>query len=232
MPNAFWVEHIEKGKVYLLPSEANHLKVLRAKVGELFTGLDGKGNIYRFQLENIGKSETTGKLLSVEHVNRNEQKLIVLVATTKWPRLRLIMEKAVELGIDRIELFNSKHSVARASKDKLDKFISVMREAAKQCLNPYLPEFQVIDSVDKIALNNSTNFLLDFYGKPFQSFSNKIATSRSVRILIGPEGGFSKNELESFQRFSSVVSLGKRILRVETAVIVSASFVSLQMGRF
>ncbi|OAA31642.1 hypothetical protein AT15_06095 [Kosmotoga arenicorallina S304] len=232
MPNAFWVEHIEKGKIYLSPSEAKHLKVLRAKTGDLLTGLDGKGNIYRFQLENIGKRETTGRLLSVEHVNRNEQKLIVLVATTKWPRLRLVMEKAVELGIDRIELFNSKHSVARASKDKSDKFISVMREASKQCLNPYLPELQIIDSADKIALNNATNFLLDFYGKPFQSFSSKIATSRSVRILVGPEGGFSKNELELFQRFSSVVSLGKRILRVETAVIVSVSFVSLLMGRF
>jgi len=232
VPNAFWIDSVEKDRVYLSPSEVNHLKVLRARIGELFTGLDGKGNFYRFQLEKLSKRETTGKLLSVEHVSRDMKKLTILVAATKWPRLRLVVEKAVELGIDRIELFNSKHSIAKVSKDKLEKFHSVMREASKQCLNPYLPELQIMGSVDQIALSGSTNLLLDFSGKSLQSFADKIATSRNVRILVGPEGGFSKDELEKFQHFSSAVSLGKRILRVETAVIVSAFFASLQMGRF
>jgi len=90
VPNAFWIDSVEKDRVYLSPSEVNHLKVLRARIGE-------KGYFYRFQLEKLSKRETTGKLLSVEHVSRDMKKLTILVAATKWPRLRLVVEKAVEL---------------------------------------------------------------------------------------------------------------------------------------
>ncbi|AKI97697.1 RsmE family RNA methyltransferase [Kosmotoga pacifica] len=233
MPHAFWIDSVENEnkKVYLSPSEANHLKVMRVKLGEILTGLDGKGNIYRFQLETISKTGATGNLLSRKHEYHDGKSLIIFVASTKWPRIRLIIEKAVELGVDRIEIFNSRYSVAKILPNRLDKFYSVMREASKQCLNTYLPELCIIDSIDQIDHSNSLNLLLDFTGSPLQSLSDSIASSKNVRILVGPEGGFAENELKKLHQFCLPVSLGKRILRVETAVIVSASFASLQMGR-
>lgn len=217
MPNAFFVE-VSGNTVRLDDIEVNHLRVIRAKKGDRLTGTDGRGGIYKFVLEGVGKHEATGTVIEKEFVERDGRTIIIAVAATKWPRLRILLEKATELGVDRIELFQGRRSVALLDGEKLSRYTAVVREAAKQSVNPYLPSVELQRNLD---LSGAQNLLLDFRGKPLRELSKELATEREIRLIVGPEGGFTEEEISEISAASVKVSLGRRTLRVETAMIVA-----------
>lgn len=169
MPNAFFVLP-EDNRVILDGGETKHLRVTRAKPGDELTGIDGRGTVYRFLLEELGKSSASGTVVEREYVERDGKSITVAVAATKWPRLHILIEKATELGVDRIELFNSLRSVSRVDETKLTKFNAVAREAAKQSVNPYIPEITVSQT---LPLEGSYNLLLEFGGRPLLEVEEK-----------------------------------------------------------
>lgn len=227
MPNAYFVR-VEGDTVSFDESEINHLLVTRARKGEEYLGVAGNGYIYRFILERIDKREAKGRILRRKFVNRNTKKLIVAVAVTKWPRLRIILEKATELGVDRIELFQSERSVVKLAGEKHAKYTAVIREAAKQSVAPYLPEVVVLD---RLQLSGVLNLLLDFEGKAIRELSKELERREEIRLIVGPEGGFAPGEIEELALSSVKVSLGDRTLRVETAVIVALALINDYTGR-
>ena len=72
-----------------------------------------------------------------------------------------------------------------------------------------------------LDLSGAQNLLLDFRGKPLRELSKELATEREIRLIVGPEGGFTEEEISEISAASVKVSLGRRTLRVETAVIVA-----------
>lgn len=92
MPNAFFVE-VSGDTVRLDGIEANHLRVVRAKKGDRLTGTDGNGGIYKFVLEEVQKHEATGTVIEKEFVERDGRTIIIAVAATKWPRLRILLDR-------------------------------------------------------------------------------------------------------------------------------------------
>ena len=227
MPNAFFVLP-EDNRVILGSSETKHLRVTRASPGDKLTGIDGKGTIYRFLLDELGKSSASGTIIGREHVEKDGKSITVAVAATKWPRLHILIEKATELGVDRIELFNSLRSVSRVDESKLNKFNAVAREAAKQSVNPYIPEITVSQT---LLLEGSYNLLLEFGGRPLAEVEKELAVEEKLRLIVGPEGGFAPEEIKDASTRCTPVSLGRRTLRVETSVIVLLGIINYRLGR-
>ena len=227
MPNAFLVLP-EENRVILDSGETKHLRVTRAKPGDELKGIDGRGNVYRFVLEELGKSSASGTIIEREYVEKDGKSITVAVAATKWPRLHILIEKATELGVDRIELFNSLRSVSRVDESKLNKFNAVAREAAKQSVNPYIPEITVSQT---LPLEGSYNLLLEFGGRPLLEVEEKLACERKLRLIVGPEGGFAPEEIKDISTRCTPVSLGRRTLRVETSVIVVLGIINYRLGR-
>jgi len=227
LPNAFFVLP-EDNRVILGSSETKHLRVTRASPGDKLTGIDGKGTIYRFLLDELGKSSASGTIIGREHVEKDGKSITVAVAATKWPRLHILIEKATELGVDRIELFNSLRSVSRVDESKLNKFNAVAREAAKQSVNPYIPEITVSQT---LLLEGSYNLLLEFGGRPLAEVEKELAVEEKLRLIVGPEGGFAPEEIKDASTRCTPVSLGRRTLRVETSVIVVLGIINYRLGR-
>ncbi len=230
MPNAFFVERVEEKRLIFDEIEAHHMKVVRVKPGDELVATDGKGTLYEFVLQELSKNYSVGRMLSKKVFHHDDRTIIVSVASMKWPRLRLILEKSTELGADRIEIFNCERTVARVDQRKVEKFRRIVKEAAKQSVNPFLPEVVIHEKLPRFN-SDDLNIFLDFKKESISTLQEKIRGSNVVRIIVGPEGGFTKEEIREMQQDSISVSLGSRILRTETAVIASLSFVNFSIGR-
>ena len=220
MPNAFCALKIQGDEVFLGPSESQHLKVVRVQPGDKITCINGDGILYSVVMLSIDKNGSTGRIVSREIVQKDNKFVTVAVASTKWPRLRLVIEKATELGGDEIEVFESRRSIARVECGKSERYEAVVREAAKQSVNPFFPIVKVHRGLPD-SNPGTLNLLLDFAGKRIFDFKERIDAAGRIRLLVGPEGGFTGEEVEAFRDSGIRVSLGKGVLRVETAVIVS-----------
>jgi 16S rRNA (uracil1498-N3)-methyltransferase len=131
--------------------------------------------------------------------------------------------------VDRIEIFHSDRSVARFDKRKIKKIEKVIIEASKQCINPFFPEFEINNSLNDNT--GSFDLILDPSGSQPRNVMESLSKNTSVRIIVGPEGGFNQTELDELGKSGHFMSLGKRILRVETSVIVSLAYVNLAFNR-
>ncbi|MGC9383575.1 MAG: 16S rRNA (uracil(1498)-N(3))-methyltransferase [Kosmotogaceae bacterium] len=228
MANAYYV-FPEKDNVKLNQTETYHLRVTRASIGKRLLGLDGKGNIYTFELTSLNKEEATGKILKKDEVKHDNKVVTMAIAATKWPALRIALEKATELGVDRIEIFHSDRSVARFDERKITRIEKVIIEASKQCINPFFPEFEITSSLNDNK--GSFDLILDPSGTQPKNVIESLSKNTNVRIIVGPEGGFNQTELDELGNSGRFMSLGKRILRVETSVIVSLAYVNLAFNR-
>ncbi|MFO7881075.1 MAG: RsmE family RNA methyltransferase [Kosmotogaceae bacterium] len=228
MANAYYVLP-DKDTVKLNKTETHHLKVTRASIGERLLGLDGNGSIYSFELTNLNKEEAKGKIIEKNKADHDDRIVTMAIAATKWPALRIAIEKATELGVDRIEIFHSDRSVAKIDDKKAERIEKVIKEASKQCINPFFPKFEITDSLKRVT--NSFDLILDLCGAQPKTIIEKLTNKTNIRIIAGPEGGFNREEINELRKIGQLMSLGKRILRVETAVIVSLAYVNLALKR-
>jgi len=231
LPNAFFVE-LQNDTVILDEYETRHLRVTRVRSGNRLLGLDGQGNLVDFVLEEIGDTRSKGIVLSKRHVDRDEYHLTIWVGATRWKRLRLILEKSTELGVDKIVVFQADNSAVKKTENSLDKCMKVLRDAAKQSLNPYVPALEWIFTFTRDLAADSLVLLLDIEGVSLKSISDRVSRSSTISIVVGPEGGFSQKEKRLLGASAVPVSMGSRILRVETAVISALSLVNSYVKRF
>lgn len=105
-----------------------------------------------------------------------------------------------------------------------------MKEAAKQSTNPFLPEVVIYKKLPRFN-SGDLNIFLDFNKESISTLQERIRGSDVVRVIVGPEGGFAKEEIYEIRQNTISVSLGSRILRTETAVIASLSFINFSVGR-
>jgi len=195
------------------------MRVVRLKEGETVETTDGEGFSYTCVLTRLKKSEAVAKILKIEKKEEEpSEKLKVVVPIGRWERTRLLIEKCVELGADEILLYRferSQHSVS------LEKSLLVVREAAKQCRRYLFPKVKMVENLDfdekAITLDpdGSVNLL-------------EMDVSGSITIVVGPEGGFSEREKELLKQRTILVNLGRKILRFETAAILTVGYIALR----
>ena len=221
---------IMDGYAVITGQDVNHIRnVLRMKPGEQVGIRDGISRSYICELETIGEAEIRAKILT-EDTNLSElpAELYLFQGLPKSDKMELIIQKAVELGVHEVIPVATRRAVVKLDRkkeeSKLKRWNAIAESAAKQSKRIVIPEVTGVMSV-KEALAYAADFDLKLL--PYENARGMAATKEQVEavrpgmdiaVFIGPEGGFSDGEVElAMQSGVKPVTLGKRILRTETA---------------
>lgn len=230
----FFVDKIEEITA-LSGEEFEHAKnVLRLGAGDEVILLDNSGKEYTAVIAQVEKKRM---LLNVVREELGEREAIADVCLLfgylkNADKNEFIVQKAVELGVKKIGVFSSEFSSAYMNANKLERLNKVAKEAAKQCLRSVAPEVVYYDTLEK-ALNAATGYANKLFACEFATESKRdiAALQGSTAIVIGSEGGFSRAEEERAATLGyDSVTLGKRILRAETAAVALTSVVMFSLG--
>lgn len=223
----FVAQPISTGRIALTGDEARHLAtVMRAQPGELAILFDGSGAEFVARIVAAGKRE-----VELEVVERREPlrelpfSLTLAVALPKGERQKWLVEKATELGVTRLVPLVTARGVAQPVEAALDRLRRGVIEASKQCGRNRLLEIgeprTVLDYVRAVP-EDAIRLLADPAGDWLEPPASVPA---DLQIAIGPEGGFAPEEVAAAIAAGwRLVSLGPRILRVETAALMLAAW--------
>jgi 16S rRNA (uracil1498-N3)-methyltransferase len=228
--NYFYAPHITKGADFLDEDESVHcIKVLRHKEGDKIGLLDGKGGIYTAVIRHADPKKLTFRTSHQEVVKKAPYSIHIAIAPTKnSDRMEWLAEKITEIGTDKISLFFSKNSERR--KYKTSRLQKKLVSALKQSRNPFLP--QLNDPVDFEALitgQPETQKFIAYVDTDNPLMLHQAAQKNiSTIVLIGPEGDFTPGEVRQAESEGyKKVSLGKNILRTETAGLIACHSIHL-----
>ena len=230
----FFVDKIENETV-LCGEEFEHAKnVLRLSNGDEVILLDNSGNEYTAVIASVEKKRMLLNVVRSEVGTREALTDVCLLFgyLKNADKNEFIVQKAVELGVKKIGVFSSEFSSAYMNANKLERLNKVAKEAAKQCLRATAPELVYFDKLEK-ALDWAKDYQNKLFACEFATESKcDVATLQgSTAIVIGSEGGFSRAEEEGASALGyASVTLGKRILRAETAAVALTSVVMFQLG--
>lgn len=225
-------EDINDHTVTLEGENANHIgNVLRAKTGDIITVCDGEGRDYECEIREITKKTVTAKITDI-FTNDNEPdiKITLYQGLPKADKMELVIQKCIEIGVDRIVPVKTEHTVVKLEgkeDKKLARWNKIAESAAKQCGRGKIP---VVDKVlnFKEAVDEGCNLegaVIPYEKEKENSIKSfaKEFKGKSIGIFIGPEGGFSNEEIEyAVKKGVKPVTLGKRILRTETAGLAAS----------
>lgn len=204
-------------------TEARHIaKVLRHRSGDIIHLTDGRGNLYRAEL-NIVKNSV--QLLVQEKIRSGADShlLEIAVAPTKNnERLEWFVEKAVEIGVGKISLIHCEHS--ERSRAKVERLEKLAISAMKQSLKLHLPAIGELVDFEKWLESASAEIkcIAHCYEGEKRFLKNVLKPGKTACIAIGPEGDFSKEEIKLALTHGFVpVSLGNSRLRTETAALAA-----------
>jgi len=226
----------EGSQIELSDDQAHHVaNVMRANVGDALTLFDADGNEYITEITAKSKKRVTVQKLSSSRPERKLARgITIVVALPKGDRQKFLIEKLVELGVQRLIPLNTARSVAQVNEKVLGRLKRQIIEATKQCRRSYLMEVMPAVSVAEATMMPSKDLTTSFFvAHPYTdqnlaSAKDRLAESKSIAWLIGPEGGFSEDEFTSMVEAGwSPVSFGEIILRVETAALTAAAISGL-----
>lgn len=228
------IEYPQETEVTLSGEEFVHARtVQRIEAGTEITLLDGSGNEYSAVVCNVGKRDLTAHILSAEKSCREPlTKIYLLCGALKCDKTELVVQKATELGASEIAVFQSEYCAAYMNANKLERLQKVAREAAKQCMRACVPEIKYYGNL-KDALASAKGCKNKLFACEFATSSETDISSLSgaTAILVGSEGGFSQAEAELSAEYGfSRITLGRRILRAETAAVALTALVSYVLG--
>lgn len=215
---------------------ANHLKVLRPKNGEEIELFDGRGltRVYRYNAASRGL-EAAGNL--ERHIKVSSSSVTLFACVTKGSRWDWTLEKATELGADRIVPVISARTVVRVDAAerpaKRERWMRIVEEAARQSDAVFLPEIaDIVDFKESLGLVKKTNcFIGALMTPPPKHLLEEVMSAKAkspnadYAVYIGPEGDFTPEELSALLEIARPVSFGSQILRAETAAIFALSVI-------
>ena len=224
-------------QVMLNDGDIHHLlHVMRAKKGEEIEVV-AEDKLYCCKIQNLSPLS-----IVVDYEIPVESELPVDVtlffALAKGDKIDFVVQKATELGVTRIVLMNTERSVVKFEdkkvNDKLERFRKIAKEASEQSHRVKIPEIVGVVDIKNIPDNLlADNNLLAYEKEAGSTLSfDKVIEKKSISIMIGPEGGFSEKEVDLLvNRGFKLVSLGKRILRTETAAIYALSVIGFKLEK-
>lgn len=224
-------------EVTLDADESKHLRdVLRLKAGDEIAVFDGGGGEYLCRVELTGKSGSTASVLRQIEPSAPESPLDLTLASVVIPgdKYDLIVQKAVELGVNRFIPLSSKRAETKL-KDlpkKLTRWRRIALDAAKQCGRARLMSIEEPRAVIEIVNSNAeTTAAKIFFSERSGGQLPNIQTPPSILAVIGPKGGWDDAELAAAERNGfTIVTLGGRIMRAETAAIALTAILQHRFG--
>lgn len=217
---------------HVLPEEESlhAVKVLRLKVGDELVVVDGVGGYHIAKITLPHPKRCAFELIESQfEFGKRDYKLHIAIAPTKnMDRLEWFVEKATEIGIDEITPIICRFSERKMVKaERLEKIIV---SAAKQSVKAYFPKLNPQCTFDELIKNHQATqkFIAHCYNSEKRQLKTEIVPAKDMLVLIGPEGDFSKEEVDkAINNGFLPVSLGESRLRTETAGVVACHTVSL-----
>ena len=229
----FYSQKLPKGqKVRIEGEEARHMHVLRLKKEDQICLFDGKGNELLGKIEVIAPKNVEIRVLAREKVRIDRVSVDLATAIPKGKRFDWLIQKATELGIVRIVPILTKRGVVIPKKEgKSERWSRIAVEGAKQSQRSTVPEItEAIKYADFLNFIDGYDLkiIADPKAKHLKQALHKRTPAR-VLLLIGPEGGFTDEEIDKAKQKGFIpASLGKEILRVETAGIAALSMIKYE----
>ncbi len=211
------------------------VRVLRLQAGEQVIALNNCGDAYIIKLTDINPNRAAGIIAGRYNLDTEPDfTLLLYLALTQREKFELILQKCTELGAHVIIPMVTERSLVTKShtdQQKTDRRVQIIREAAEQSHRLRLPELKPVETFEqslKTAIASGSVILLHESSEiPLGTVLDglfKEDAHREISLFIGPEGGFSEDEIEAAQQCGAqVCSLGPRVLRMETAAIAATA---------
>lgn len=234
----FFTDNIpdDRGYIYIEGPDYNHLKnSLRIRIGERIQIVSNE-IIYDVEIDKILEDEIRAKIVRVDDKSyESPLKIHLYQGYCKGDKMDFIIQKAVELGVEEITPIITERTVVKIKKDriqsKINRFEKIIEEAAKQSKRRHIPIIH--PPIDIHLLDIKDKYTIVAYEEEEDSLKNLIQKDRFdfVNLIVGPEGGFSKEEIESLkEQGAHSASIGNRILRAETAALALVSILQYEKG--
>jgi 16S rRNA (uracil1498-N3)-methyltransferase len=212
--------------------ELRHLRTLRLGPGDLLRAFDEHGSEHEVRLVRIGAGAAEGAILNTHRPARESAlELVLAPALLKGTKMDLVVEKATELGVQRIVPFSCRHAVAQGARHERWRRIAVA--AAKQSGRTRVPAVEAPVPFASLVGRPWEGFLrvLAWEGEQTRTLAHLPPAARAVVVVVGPEGGFAADEVNAAHGggFESV-RLAPRVLRAETAALVATALCQHRWG--
>jgi len=236
-------EALQQPIVAIEGSEVRHIKnVLRLKPGDQIRVFDGAGFEYEARILRFGAGRVEIEIGRKFPGTRESPVLInVAQALLKEKKMDRLLRHLCELGMSRWIPFISERSVPRPGEKRsavrAERWNKIVKESCKQCQRSKLPEiFKTLTLEEVLCYGRTCDLCVVMYEKESTTLkalmaSNPPANPQNILIILGPEGGFSEQEIEAARATGCIVAgLGSRILRAETATISACTLVQFLFG--
>ena len=239
----FFVEknQIDHMNINITGKDLIHIKnVLRLKpMDKIEVSCDG--NNYLSEIVEITKESVKTKIINSSVGDRESSIEITLFqGLAKGSKMDLIIQKCVEIGVKDFYAIETDRAVVKINdkkkeKSKLQRWQTIAEEAAKQSKRDYIPKVKGIISFQEMLdiLDEENNIIVPYENEDNLSIKDglKSVKGNKVNLIIGPEGGFEDDEIKSLETIgASIVTLGPRILRTETAGFVASTIILYELG--
>ena len=237
-------EQVEDGLIRITGSDVNHIKnVLRIRQGEEMLVSDGTGRDYLCQAEKIAGQEVTVRILETEEEGRElPSRIWLFQGLPKSDKMEFIIQKAVELGAAGIVPVSTRNTVVRLDQKKeeakVKRWQAIAESAAKQSKRSLVPRVSGImtlkEAFDYVESQGFSVRLIPYEHEAGMDGTktelDAAGPGQDIAVFIGPEGGFDEREIElALSKGVRPISLGRRILRTETAGLALLSVLMMRL---
>lgn len=229
--NLFYTPDIAGNSYQLNEEESKHIiRVLRFRKGDSVFLTNGSGDFFKAEITDENPKACLVKVVETTHAfgKRNYSLHIAIAPTKNIERFEWFLEKATEIGLEEITPLICDHSERREL--KIERLNKVMVSAMKQSVKAYLPKLNAAVSFNSFISSptGSQKFICSTDADKNNLLKNSYVKEKNVLILIGPEGDFSKEEIQlAVKNNFKIVSLGESRLRTETAGLVATSIINI-----
>ena len=216
----------------------HHLhNVLRARLGSILTLLDGQGHCCEVELQTINKREALARVVRRWRDEDRSLPITLLQAVPKGDKFDLVLQKGTELGVCCFQPVQTAHAVPQADSARMIKceqrWMRIATEAARQCRRSFLPRVKPVRPLAEVINEQSDDLRILLWEAGPVPLADILSDEKpaGVRLLVGPEGGFSDDEIKKISTAGfRAAHLGPRILRTETAGLAATAILQYLYG--
>lgn len=201
--------------------------VLRKSVGDTLTGFDGNGTVYQLEISSISKRIVTVSVLSHQNTPPSSRELVLILSAYKPQRLEMALEKCSEIGVSKFVITETIFSSVALSHltRKSSRFESIIRQACLQSEQPWFPSIS-FQTFEEVLATQYSHAWIGVTQEISQTEVQPLLVQDSQAVFIGPEGGFSSDEVSQIVQagYTPTHPFGT-VLRSETAAIAMTALV-------
>jgi 16S rRNA (uracil1498-N3)-methyltransferase len=226
------------GTVLVTGAEAKHIAtVARTRVGERLLVGNGRGLVIDGVAEQVAPTSVSVRVEQVEQTDAERPRVLLAQALAKGDRDELAIQAATELGVDGVIPWQAERSVSRWAGPKLEKgrerWVAIVREAAKQSMRPWLPDVAPLASTKQLAVLAESHRVLVLEPGARNPITSVTPDGRELLLVVGPEGGIAPAELAALEAAGAeLVRLGAAVLRTSTAGPAALAVLNAALGRW